>query len=131
MLPFSNYSARNLCARLRFQEYAGQLFTESVHYSSNIFSELTGGFRPEFLRSVSISASNRIELTKRLENEGHNLSIFALLGQLGDLHHLLGSVFNDIEIDNLSNNLREKRSGGQDRRQKAAGEAIQSTVPQL
>jgi len=125
MLPFSNYSTRNLCARLDFQEYAGQLFTDQ-YTILRTFSELTGGFRPKFLRSVFISASNRIELTEGLENERHNLSIFAVLGQLDDL---LGPVRTDIEIDDVSNNLREKRSGGHDRGQKAAGEAIQSTVP--
>src|SRR5713226_3356162 len=79
-----------------------------------IFFRTHGRIQTYVPSSVSISASHQIELTKRLENKGHDLGVGARLGQSGDL---LCSVRTDIEIDDLSNNLREQRSGGNDRRQ--------------
>ena len=59
------------------------------------------------------------ELTKRLENVGHDLSIRTLLNQAHNLLPLGHLVRVEVEVDNVGDNLRENSCSGYNRREKA------------
>jgi len=101
----------------------------SAHFITFLSLELTGGFRPAVGSSFSlVSHSDRTELTKCLKDEGHDLSIVALLSQSNNMFPCFHLIRIEIEINDLGDNLREERSSGHNRRQNAASETIQSAV---
>jgi len=117
---------------LHFQEYARQLPTFDQHTLLHLFFlGLTGGFTPEFLVQPCSPQVIGIELTQCLKDERHDLRIRAPLGQSDNLFPSFRHVRLEIKVNDLGDNLREKRSSGHNRGQNAASKTIQSAVPWL
>jgi hypothetical protein len=116
---------------LHFQKYARQLPTFDQHtlFLHLFFLRLTGGLTPGFLVQTCSPQVIGTELTQCLKDVRHDLRILASLGQSDNFFPSFRHVRIEIKVNDLGDNLREKRCSGHNRGQKAASKAIQSAVP--